>query len=124
MPSTHHPATSLVDPATRPRSPEQHRSLAHEITAVAKTWSRSQYQLVHLAARATFDDQWALDGSATPAAWIAQLVDVETCTAREWIRIGRRLHDLPAIDDAFETGEISYAKTRALTRVATPDNES
>ncbi len=123
MASTLPPPSSSVAADTRPRSADQHESLAAQITAVAKTWARSQYRLVHLAARATVDDQWALDGAATPAAWLAALCDVESCTAREWIRIGHKLTDLPTIDTAFEDGEISYAKVRALTRVATPDNE-
>ena len=31
---------------------------------------------------------------------------------------------LPAIDDALRSARLSYAKVRALTRVATPDNEA
>lgn len=123
----HGPGGSSPGPGTRPRQRHQgkhsDRSLAHEIAKVARTWSRSQYELVHLAAHAAESDDWVLEGAQTPAGWIAALVDVESCTAREWIRIGLKLADLAVIDAAFETGDISYAKVRALTRVATPHNE-
>ncbi len=33
------------------------------------------------------------------------------------------LQDMPLIDASFATGEISYSKARAMTRVATPETE-
>lgn len=62
-------------------------------------------------------------GSPTAAHYLADLADIEVCTAREWIRVGRRLRELPATADAFASRRISYAKARALTRFATPENE-
>jgi hypothetical protein len=44
--------------------------------------------------------------------------------AREKVRVARSLEHLPEITDAFAKGEISYSKVRAMTRVATPANES
>ncbi len=43
--------------------------------------------------------------------------------ARERVRVARALPSLPRIADAFARGELSYAKVRALTRVATPETE-
>lgn len=40
------------------------------------------------------------------------------------MRVARALARLPLIDDALRRGAISYAKTRAVTRVATPANEA
>ena len=37
--------------------------------------------------------------------------------------MARRLQELPLIHAAFSRGELSYAKVRALTRVATTENE-
>ncbi len=37
--------------------------------------------------------------------------------------MARALPALPLIDAAFEQGQISYSKVRAMTRVATPENE-
>src|SRR5512146_2988519 len=45
-------------------------------------------------------------------------------TAREKVRVAQALGRLPAIDEAFRCATLSYAKVRALTRVATPENEA
>jgi hypothetical protein len=43
--------------------------------------------------------------------------------AREKVRVANALGDLPKISASFASGEISYSKVRAMTRVATPDKE-
>ena len=43
--------------------------------------------------------------------------------AREKVRVSRALPDLPLLSGALMRGELSYAKVRALTRIATPANE-
>ncbi|MEL7210871.1 MAG: DUF222 domain-containing protein, partial [Actinomycetota bacterium] len=86
--------------------------------------ARNQHELVVLAAEFADSAEWVLAGAANPARWLADASDAETCTAREWIRIGRRLRELPAIADAFADGRLSYSKVRTLTRIATPDNEA
>ena len=44
--------------------------------------------------------------------------------AREHVRVARRLPELPLIHAAFARGELSYAKVRALTRVADRECET
>lgn len=79
-----------------------------------------------IAAVVALDDsgEWAADGAVTCAHWIADHLDIEVCTAREWLRIGRILHALPNIAARFADRTLSYSKVRALTRVATRDNEA
>ena len=43
--------------------------------------------------------------------------------ARERVRVARALATLPLLSGALARGELSYAKVRALTRVATPETE-
>jgi len=100
------------------------KPLGAELREVAAVWSRSQHQLVVLAAEFADTAEWVLDGSLTAAHWLAAVADVETCTTREWIRIGRLLRTLPATADAFSTRRLSYTKVRTLTRIATPTNET
>jgi hypothetical protein len=57
--------------------------------------------LAHLAVDLDRSGEWAYDGSRTCAHWIAAALDVEICTAREWLRVGRALEQLPIIDAAF-----------------------
>jgi len=99
------------------------RPLTDRLEEVVETWARSQYELVTLAAEFADSPEWVLTGSPTPAHWLAIIADVEPCTAREWVRIGRKLQKLPATADAFKTRAISYSKVRTLTRLATPENE-
>ena len=43
--------------------------------------------------------------------------------AREKVRVARALGNLPKISEAFRSGRVSHSKVRAMTRVATSDNE-
>jgi hypothetical protein len=44
--------------------------------------------------------------------------------AREKVRVATKLAELPLIDGSLRKGEISYSKVRAMTRVATAENEA
>ena len=99
------------------------RALSDELLTVLAAFAASQHRLVVLAAEFADSSEWVCAGSPTAAHWLAEAADVEVCTAREWIRVGRRLRELPASADAFERGAVSYSKVRALTRVATPADE-
>lgn len=98
--------------------------LAPTLRDLIGSWSRAQHRIVALAADFADTSEWVADGAPTAAHWLADAADIDVSTAREWIRVGRRLRGLPTSADAFERGEISYAKVRAMTRIATPDNES
>jgi hypothetical protein len=43
--------------------------------------------------------------------------------AREKVRVANALGELPKINASYAKGELSYSKVRAMTRVATADNE-
>jgi hypothetical protein len=59
----------------------------------------------------------------TVAEWLAWRCALSPRAAREHVRVARRLVELPLIHEAFACGELSYAKVRALTRVAEAENE-
>ena len=63
-------------------------------------------------------------GFRSCAAWLAWRVGLEPGAARERVRVARALRTLPALAEALARGELSYAKVRALTRVATPETEA
>jgi hypothetical protein len=98
--------------------------LGAELVALSSQLSRCQYRLVIAAAAFAESPEWILDGSPTPAHWLAAVADVEECTAREWIRIGKALAELPVTAAAFEARRLSYSKVRALTSAATPETEA
>ncbi len=62
-------------------------------------------------------------GFRSCAAWLSWRVGLDLGAARERVRVARALGTLPRLAQALARGELSYAKVRALTRVATPETE-
>ena len=63
------------------------------------------------------------NGFRTCAEWLSWRVGLDPGAAREKVRVARALGGLPLLAGALARGELSYAKVRALTRVATPETE-
>ncbi len=63
-------------------------------------------------------------GFRSCAAWLSWRVGLDLGAARERVRVARALETLPLLADALGRGQLSYAKVRALTRVATPETEA
>ena len=63
-------------------------------------------------------------GFRSCAAWLSWRVGLDIGAARERVRVARALATLPLFAHALGSGELSYAKVRALTRVATPETEA
>lgn len=55
--------------------------------------------------------------------WLSWRCALDPVTAREHLRVARCLARMPAIREAFATGSVSYSKVRAITRVATEEDE-
>src|SRR5438093_4370328 len=62
-------------------------------------------------------------GFRSCAAWLSWRIGLDLGAAREKVRVARALGVLPRLANALARGELSYAKVRALTRVATPETE-
>ncbi|HEX4519923.1 MAG TPA: hypothetical protein VH063_10120 [Gaiellaceae bacterium] len=76
-----------------------------------------------LALLGEFDRRLGWSDWGSCACWLAWRCGLDGRTAREHVRVSRALNGLPLVRGAFERGELSYAKVRALTRVAAPVNE-
>ena len=83
-------------------------SVRGEFTRYGRCWSSSITQLIALSVELDDSGEWALDGSPTCAHWIAATLDIEIGTAREWLRIGRALADLPMTTNAFTNRGLSF----------------
>ena len=70
-----------------------------------------------------FDEQEGWDGCLTCAHWLGWRAGLSPGAAREHVRVARALGELPKLSDAMRRGKVSYSKVRAVTRVATPENE-
>jgi hypothetical protein len=66
-------------------------------------------------------EQW---GCRTCAHWLSWHCGLDLRAVREHVRVARAVEELPAVSAEFGAGRLSYSKVRALTRVATPENET
>ncbi len=67
---------------------------------------------------------WASWDMNSCAEWLSWKCQMSSGTAREHVRVARALRELPVIRTQFGAGRLSYAKVRALTRIATPATEA
>jgi len=64
------------------------------------------------------------NGFLSCAHWLHWRTGIDLGAAREKVRVAKALAELPRLSDAMRRGTISYAKVRAMSRIATPDNEA
>jgi hypothetical protein len=67
---------------------------------------------------------WYQQGARSCAQWLSWRLGWGLGVAREHVRVASRLGELPLTDAALHSGELSYCKVRAITRVATPAIEA
>jgi hypothetical protein len=65
---------------------------------------------------------WARDGSKSAAAALARKSAIAPGTARDQLRVARRLAEAPVLAGAFADGDLTYPKVRVLAALADPDD--
>lgn len=111
--------TPLLRPSNQSTTVEQ---LGEAIADIAASIHAAVYQLLVLLRE--FDDREGWNtGFHSCAHWLSWRTGIEMGAAREKVRVARAIPNLPLLAAALQRGEISYAKVRALTRIATPENE-
>jgi hypothetical protein len=98
--------------------------LGEEIASLAAHLDAATHRLLECIRHFDEAHGWHDQGAMSCAHWLAWRTGIDTATAREKVRVARALGSLPAIDEALRQARLSYAKVRALTRVATPQNEA
>ena len=97
--------------------------LGEEIACLSAHLDAATHRLLECLRRFDEADGWVEQGAISCAHWLSWRVGLDRATAREKVRVARALGKLPAIDEAFRSARLSYAKVRAVTRVATAENE-
>jgi hypothetical protein len=64
------------------------------------------------------------DGATSAAAWIAERFELSMSGARALVHVAQKAWDVPQLVGALQSGEISFDKLRAVSDVATPENEA
>jgi hypothetical protein len=97
--------------------------LENGITELSAHIYAATYRLLVLIREYDECEGWAQPGLRSCAHWLNWKCSVNIGTAREKVRVAHALKDLSKISEAFRQGRLSYSKVRAMTRVATPENE-
>ena len=93
-----------------------------EIAELCAHLDAGQYRLLTLLRRYDEEELWS--GWRSCAHWLNWRAGVSLGAARERLRAARRLASLPLTSAEMEKGRLSWSKVRALTRVATAENEA
>jgi hypothetical protein len=114
-----------ISAETEVEDPEDELLLLGE--ACARTYLKAEalhYKAMKLLAEFHAQEGWRDTSFPSTAEWFAWRVGIQLGPARERLRTAVALQDLPQSSEAMATGRLSYAKARALTRVATPETEN
>ncbi len=103
-------------------SQDTFQDLTTRIVDVCSRMHGGDFLLSNLIHRLELLNPWT---AAMPscAHWLAWRCGFDMVTAREKVRVAMALAELPLTREKFRTGELSYSKIRAITRVAQPDTE-
>src|SRR6266404_5221513 len=96
--------------------------LGDEIAELSAHLDAASGRLLDLIREFDAREGWG-NGFRSCAAWLTWRVGLDPGAARERVRVARALGTLPGLAQALSCGQRSYAKVRALSRVATPETE-
>ncbi len=118
-------AESLTEPYPDPfDDPDTIVELEDRILVLSTHIEVAGHRLLQLVAEFDARRGWELGGHASCAHWLAARAGLDLGTAREKVRVARALEELPETSAWLGLGRISFSQARALTRVATPDDEA
>ncbi len=86
--------------------------------------SASQARICELVREVDRRQQFLADGSRSLTDWVSARFFIRHETARQLVRVARRLSDLPELAKRFGSGDLSLDQTDAISRMATPDTEA
>lgn len=98
-------------------------ALGEEIATLFAHVHAATHRLLVLIAEFDRLEGWRLGGHRSCAHWLAVRTGIDLGAAREKVRAARALLHLPLTGAAMSRGQLSFSQVRALTRVATGDNE-
>jgi len=98
--------------------------LGDAIAAAAAHIDAATHRLLEMIRAFDSCEGYARHGAKSCAHWLSWRIGLLPGAARERVRVARALGELPVMDETLRRGEISYSKVRAMTRVATAENEA
>lgn len=98
--------------------------LTDEITTWAGRIAAAEAHLIDLVAELDRRGSWFGPGLLSTAHWLSWRLGMGLKAAHERVRVARALPTLPLTNDAFHAGRLSWTQVRAVTRVASADDET
>jgi Domain of unknown function (DUF222)/HNH endonuclease len=123
LPLVHVPdGTRSASPLSDAPALSRIEDLGESIAALAAQLHAATFELLVLLRE--FDERLGWNnGFLSCAHWLHWRTGIDLGAAREKVRVARALATLPQLSDAMRRGRLSYAKVRAVTRIATPASE-
>src|SRR5687767_7291168 len=116
------PAPPLTPLTATRDNPMPIDALGERIAELAARIHAATYELLVMLLEYDEGRGWN-NGFLSCAHWLNWRTGIDLGAAREKVRVARALPNFPRISGALKCGSISYAKVRAITRVATPATE-
>ncbi|MDP2310847.1 MAG: HNH endonuclease signature motif containing protein [Pseudomonadota bacterium] len=104
--------------------PTLSRLLSDRIVLACRAQLQTAHSLARLLVELVDGGHLRALGYATLAEYADTALDLDPRVARDLLRIGRKLDELPVIDAAMSSGHLSWTKARELVRFATADTEA
>jgi hypothetical protein len=89
---------------------EQQARLAQRLTEITRLADERGY--------------WKAAGCSSPAQWLAQISSSDYRTAARIVEVGNALRELPALDQALKTGDLTLDQVAAATPCATRETDA
>jgi hypothetical protein len=117
------PAPSLSPDALAALSALSDEEVAEALTTWAGRVAAGEARL--MAYIGEFDERraWAVPGVLSCAHWLSRRLGMGQNAAGERVRVARALRQLPETSAAFAAGQLSFTQVRAISRVASPEDE-
>lgn len=97
-------------------------NLEERLVGLAHQLAVGTYELLLLVGELDVRGGWAITGALSCAAWLADICDIEVCTARTQVRVANAMRRWPSLDVAMRDGDVSYAKARTLVPHLSDEN--
>jgi len=110
-------------PSSSPISRRSLDQLEGEIIKLSQRLNVTEYEFLVLVREFDTRQGWKAWLFKNCAEWLNFKCGMSLGAAHEKVRVALALYDLPQCSAAFEAGDLSYSKARALSRCANPRNE-
>lgn len=91
---------------------------AEAVEQLGALLSAVQAELLDVVTAATLEHDWAADGATGPDAWLMHTLRVSRGTAKELLRVGAALDELPEIRRALASGVLSFEQAAPASVLA------